>query len=344
MTLLLVGSYKKFDTNEYIELLANAYMRQGVNVLFEEQNFLFSNFLPDVIHIQWPESLYRWKKLITMDARGLEIVAKKLQWYTDNSVKIVYTVHNLEPHDDAEDFDYKIYSLLLDYANIVVHHGKNSIELLKQKYPETINSKHIIAPHGSYSIQKQPARNVARKKYALPEDAIICTNFGLQRSYKGRDFNVEVFKDLKDKNICYFAVGALVGNTKSFEISQKELCNRQLYEKVPYREIPYIMAATDVFFLGHSSGLNSGLITLAISYSKPIVFPNIGNFEEQAMGWEYYEMYDSQDIKSAKAAMKRIFTKIGSQKRSVRVDNQSWLLKNSWDRHVTTILNELSDV
>ena len=67
-----MASYKKFNTNEYVELLADAYIRQNIQVIFEEQNFLFSNFVPDIVHIQWPESIYRWKQLIPMTLESLK--------------------------------------------------------------------------------------------------------------------------------------------------------------------------------------------------------------------------------------------------------------------------------
>lgn len=282
LTLLLVGSYKKFDTNEYIQLLADAYIKKGIQVIFEEQNFLFSNFIPDIIHIQWPESIYRWKKLIQMDKEGLKLLEYKINWYKKNKTKIIYTVHNLEPHDNCEDFDIDVYKLFLKNCDLIIHHGNTSIDLIKNKYKETLNKKHIVAFHGSYPIQTLPKKIDAKNKYKIPKNKITFTNFGLQRNYKGRDFNLEVFKTLKEKNICYFTAGMLVGDTKAFDIPKEELFSIQIYKKIPNNELSDIISATDVFFLGHSSGLNSGLIHLALSYSKPIVFPDIGNFKEQA--------------------------------------------------------------
>jgi hypothetical protein len=343
LTLLLVGSYKKFDTNEYVQLLADEYIKQGIQVIFEEQNFLFSNFIPNVVHIQWPESIYRWKKLIGMDSVGLEFVENRLQWYKENKTKFIYTVHNLQPHDDSIKFDNDIYALFLKYADIIVHHGKDSIDQIKQKYKETINSNHIVAPHGAYKSEVLPSKDSILEKYTLPKNKIICTNFGLQRSYKGRDFNIEVFKNLNLSDICYFCVGMLVGNSKPFEITQKELCHKQLYKKIPSNEVPEIISATDIFFLGHSSGLNSGLIPLAISYSKPVIFPDISNFKEQALGWEYFETYEIGNIDSAIQAILRMIIKL-QQINIIKPNNSRWLLKNSWKNHVSTILKKLTEI
>jgi hypothetical protein len=340
LTLLLVGSYKKFNTNEYVELLADAYMKKGIQVIFEEQNFLYSNFIPHIIHIQWPESIYRWKNLIPMTNEGLEIFENKLKWYKGKCTKLVYTVHNLQPHDVANEFDHSAYTIFLKYADIIVHHGNESIELIKRKYPETITSNHIIAPHGSYPIKKLPEIEQVKDKYDLPKNKIIFTNFGLQRSYKGIDFTLNVFKQLLNKNICYFTVGALINGAQPFEISQDELCHRQIYKSIPPNEITDIIASTDVFFLGHSSGLNSGLIHLAISYNKPVIFPNIGNFEEQAKGFNFYEMYEVGNIESAQQAINRMLVKLNHCENNLP-DNKLWLNKNAWNIHIDRILKEI---
>jgi len=336
MVVLLVGTYQKFNTNEYIKYVADAYMKNGIQVIFEEQNFMFSNFIPDIVHIQWPEALYRWKNLFTQDDNGLEKQKNRLIWYKKNKSKIVYTVHNLLPHDNANEFDKKVYEIILGYADIIAHHGKSSINIIKEYYPNTKKSKHIIAPHGPYKVENLPLKVKARKKYDLPNDKIVFTNFGLQRAYKGQEFSYNVFKKINDNNICFFSIGKLVGEKLNIDLSDTKTFIKYKYQSVPNDEVKYIISATDVFFLGHKSGLNSGLISLAISYKKPIIFPDIGNFKEQAKGWELYETYEVNNLKSAQFAINNIQKKLNIEK-----DNNKWLQINSWDKHVKNILQEL---
>lgn len=341
MTLLLVGSYKMFNTNEYIQLLADAYIKKDIQVIFEEQNFLFSSFIPDIIHIQWPESIYRWKRLISMDSSGLKLLDDRIKWYKKNNTKIIYTVHNLQPHDNCEDFDINVYNLFLKNSDLIVHHGEKSIELIKKKYPETSKLKHIVAPHGAYPNQKLYEKDLIKEKYDIPNEKITFTNFGLQRSYKGTDFNLNVFKSLKNKDICYLCAGMLVGDIKPFEVSEDELFTKQIYKKIPHKEVKDIINITDVFFLGHSSGLNSGLIHLAISYSKPIIFPDIGNFKEQAKEFEFYETYEVGNEKSAKKAIIKMLKKLNTYK---NISNKKWKEHNTWENHVNIILKEIKGI
>jgi len=53
LTVLIVERIN--DANEYTKLLAEAYKTAGLSVIFDVQNFLYSNHVPDIVHVQWPE-------------------------------------------------------------------------------------------------------------------------------------------------------------------------------------------------------------------------------------------------------------------------------------------------
>ncbi|MEA2019861.1 MAG: hypothetical protein U9N59_15625 [Campylobacterota bacterium] len=335
MTVLLLGTYKKVNSNDYIQLVADAYIRAGYNVIFEEQNFMFSNFVPDVLHIQWPEAIYRWKKIISMNDTGLKQVQSRLQWYKNNNTKIVYTVHNLLPHENAIEFDIKIYSLMLEYSDIIAHHGQSSIDIIKKKYPITASKKHVVAPHGPYEKKELPLKSISKNKYNLPQDKLIYTNFGLQRIYKGQEFCFDLFDKWSNNNdVCFFSVGKLVHSFKALEENKYSFNYKKLYKVIPTNEVVDIISATDVFFLGHSSGLNSGLIALALTYKKPIIFPDIGNFKDQVDGWELYETYEVNNIDSALLALKRMHKRLNE---NINICNEKWLSLNSWDIHIKNL-------
>ena len=45
------------QSNSYVTSLIQAYQKAGCTVICGEANFYFTDFVPDVLHIQWPESL-----------------------------------------------------------------------------------------------------------------------------------------------------------------------------------------------------------------------------------------------------------------------------------------------
>lgn len=340
MKLLLVGPYKKFNTNDYLQLLADAYLDKNIEILFDEQNFLFSNFIPDVVHLQWPESLYKWENLINADIEGYKLLKKRLQYYKKNNSVLIQTIHNILPHDSNIEFDKKVYNLIFDYIDIAIHHGESSINIIKELYPQTKNIKHIIAPHGPYERLPLPDSETSKNKYELPLNKLIITNFGLQRPYKGQLFSYEVLKKWNHDNFLYFSIGRVIGE------QNEELKNSSFYKQVNKAlhksEVPEIISITDIFFLGHLSGLNSGAISLALTYEKPIVFPDIGNFKDQTKGWDLFETYKVGDIDSAINALNRIIDKVNDKK--INKSNKKWLKYNSWESHIENIISAVYDI
>lgn len=294
------------------------------------------------MHIQWPESIYKWCKLIPMNDSGFNSFKNRLKWYKDNGAVILFTVHNLLPHDNVTNFDIDIYNLIFEYSDIIAHHGKSSIDIIKSKYPQSKKALHIISPHGPYKKKKLLEKEEAKKFYNLPSDKLVFTNFGKQRSYKGMNFNYEVFKKWNKEDTCFFNIGLLMGECKPIEHDKDSNFEyKQIYKNVPDTEVSTIISATDIFFLGHSSGLNSGIISLALTYSKPIIFPDIGNFKNQVEGWELFETYEVNNIDSAIKAIETLYKKI---QENPKIDNKNWLNINSWDTHVKNILTTLNNI
>jgi hypothetical protein len=114
---------------------------------------------------------------------------------------------------------------------------------------------------------------------------------------------------------------------------------KTISRKFKTEEIPQIMAASDCMFLGHRAGLNSGLLALAASYGKPVVFPDIGNFRDQLQHWEWSEPYRAGDIHSARNALRRMIDRIAEYRPgNVFFDNKAWLDMHSWSKHVDTVV------
>lgn len=350
------------ETNQYVEQLTEAYQKAGHSVILDVQNFLFSDFTPDFVHLQWPEAIYRWRYSLPTNRNTIKFFTDRLAYYSFNKVPIVYTVHNLAPHENATKFDNEIFREVSRFSDILVHHGNSSIPLMKKKYPECINARHIVCPHGSYPFIKKDGKE-ARKIYGLPDSKYIFLNFGLQREYKGFKFIKEVFRRWSDNTAYLFTIGPR-HNINSNKL--KILAHLLKTEATPYlnkimspfsknkktilrpvsnNETPYVLAAADALFLGHQNGLNSGLLAMAASYGKPVIFPDIGNFKEQLIGWPWQESYEVGNIDSAIEALCRIKERMNQYSPgSLLFDNTNWVSLNSWDKHVQIIIETVDQI
>jgi hypothetical protein len=160
--------------NAYIPSLVNAYQSKGCEVVVGVANFFQSNYCPDIVHIQWPESLYLFDDL-SLYGDPLTIIPERIMHYKANRAVVIWTVHNINPHySKNEKIDRLIYEKIIDMSDIIVHHGKISIELMKKNYEKIKTQKNIICPHGDYLIQYCPVdKEVAREKLEIPQDKTV---------------------------------------------------------------------------------------------------------------------------------------------------------------------------
>ena len=347
------------NTNQYIELLSNAYQTAGHQVILGVDNFFHSDFRPDVVHVQWPEALYKWKEMA--DESVTMTLNNRLSWLAQNKIPIVATFHNTKPHDYDSQFYNSVYEILYGNAQIIVHHGKASIDISKREIPECQFAKHIVCPHGPYHFEFFDSES-ARKLFGIPQRRFVLLNFGRQRIYKGHDFINHVFSRWP-KMAFLFTIGPKSSflayrspMNKLIDVARQKLSSYpsrifpallknklNLLQTVSHNEIPAIMACSDVLFLGHTSGLNSGLLSLAASYSKPVVFPDIGNFKEQLKGWPWSEPYEVGNADSAIKALDRMWGRMTAHlPAKPSYDNKHWLQNNSWEQHVQNIIDSLS--
>ena len=311
MNILLCADISK--TNQYVYLLKSAYEKKGCQVMLGFNNFIKPVVFPDIIHIQWPEFFYKWNNEFANFKKIKKIINDRLTFYSNINIPIIYTVHNLLPHDSKLKTDKIIYDLIIDNIDVFIHHGQASIDIFKNKYPKTTSKKHIICPHGNYPVSPKDYLQ-SRKKYNLPRNKCIYLNFGKQRAYKGENFIKRVFSDVH-KDAYLFIIGPkeysysnefikytnlfrskLIAPFVAFMNSFFSNSKKIILRRVSNREIPDIFSAVDIVFLGHCSGLNSGLLALSASYRKPIVYPEIGNFSEQLEGWQWKEAYEVNNI------------------------------------------------
>lgn len=148
----------------------------------------------DIIHIQWlHERLWRrygWGPL----ARGRDLVGlwKFLRLAHRLGKKVVWTVHDLEPHDGAGLADRVGTALLARAADLVICHTEATRERLIRRYFGRRDST-VIMRHGNYDGVFPTPRPRAETLAALNLDPNKRTLVaaGSLRSYKGFDVAVD---------------------------------------------------------------------------------------------------------------------------------------------------------
>src|SRR5262245_9162716 len=146
------------------------------------------------------------KAAVILLFNGTQIV--HVQWIADRAadlyfirllrlcrLKVVYTVHDLLPHDahTAQNRDYfeKVYR---HADRLIVHSHNNNREMLELFDIESDTLQ--VIPHGSHRVSfayHDTSKDEARARLGLPSNVDVILFFGLIKQYKGLEYLLQAF-------------------------------------------------------------------------------------------------------------------------------------------------------
>ena len=206
-------------------------------------------------------------------------------------VKLVYTAHNVMPHENGR-FDFKIQSFVLKTATAIIAHT----QFIKNKLIETFeieNEKIYVIAHGNYDSQlpeKQISKKQARKNLSIRQDENVILFFGAVKAYKGLDLLLDAFEIAASQNQNLRLVIAGSPDTEELKnkyankINQLKSKNRIIHNfaYVPTEKVADYFLAADIIALPYKNIYHSGIIHLTFSYGRPFVATDVGDFREMA--------------------------------------------------------------
>lgn len=139
---------------------------------------------PQIVHLQWPESVTSLKDL--SEEQILDDFAVALPRLRESGAKLFWQMHNLLPHDRSRAaFWSKLYQLFADHCDVCCHHsewGRGQV-LATYNFP---HARHAILRHGYFHRDVFPAvkKAEARERLGLPATATIYLNVGSLRPDK----------------------------------------------------------------------------------------------------------------------------------------------------------------
>ena len=330
--------------NIYIRELGRAYQRTGCELIYGVDNFYETTVDADIVHLNWPEAFYRWHGMGSAEKRAERFIGA-IDKYKNKGAKIVWTVHNLTPHDHVKSgLDYDVYQSVIERADIIAHHCEKSIDLLKAHYKVYDNIENIVLPHGNYlAYPSGITRKEARARLAIPDNAYVYLHFGAIRSYKGLDSLFSVFGKVNNPDKWLLVAGNYQGITGKGAWRDKLLMywarhwakRTTLYLKnIPSEDIQIFLAASDCMVLSHSRGLNSGVAVLGMTFGKLIIGPKLGCIEWVLDAGKNI----SFDVNSSDALIKAMNQAVNYDGKEVNKVNSSIASEWTWDGMVKKIL------
>jgi len=229
-----------------------------------------------VVHLQWWSVPLAPIYLVIL--AGLKLRRKK----------IVFTVHNVIPHEKGL-LDYWLTKRVLAFGDAFIVHSKDNRDGLIEKFRIAQDKVHVIhmPVHDMYG-SSELGTSAIRQKLGLPEKGKILLSFGNIRPYKGLDCLIEAMPQVT--NFVADAHLLIAGqNWGNWEESYGHLIQHYGIEQhvtvllgyIPMSEVADIFQATDLVVLPYREfDAQSGVGNIALAFELPLVVTNVGGLAE----------------------------------------------------------------
>src|SRR5688572_5247444 len=259
--------------NPYGELLIEALERRGVQVEYTihfDEAFLAANRgRIDVLHFHWPHFIY-YDADATAMARQMHAFVGRLQLARDLGYKVVWTAHNLYPHNRThQNIDHECRLALCRLCTAILAHCDVAAEAVRRTFGRTHNL--FVAPHGHF-IGVYPNRlthAAARAQLGIPEDAFVYGLFGNLQPYKGVERLIDHIGRLPGDDSWLVVSG---GNRSPayLDALHRHAAGRprivlRTYPRAPTEDVDLVHKAADVIALPFADTMTSGTLILALS-------------------------------------------------------------------------------
>jgi beta-1,4-mannosyltransferase len=276
--------------NPYAALLASALAPSGVLC---EAGFR-ENLTPDwvranagsydIMHLHWPSGLYHSDNVEASVARASEMM-DALVLARSMGCRIVWTMHNLYPHDsDTHELDHLLRLAITSFASAIIVHCEHARELLRRVF----HREHGVftIPHGHFQA---PYRNemttaAARRALGLDDHHFAYLFFGTVRENKGVDRFLDLFPTLEGDHLrLIFAARIYNEYGKRLVERARNLDSRIIAsetERFENDEFQAFYNAADVAVFPFTDILTSGSAITAMGFYCPVVLPALGCLPE----------------------------------------------------------------
>jgi len=273
--------------NPYQHLMMIGLRAGGAEVIHGKKGKIFTLLStvivqrPNYLHVDWLHQYYlrrkAWMTWLFFPLFFMEILLLK----TFTSTKLVWTLHNIYPHDKPQHGPYKWarqwFAYHCDWIRVfdegTVERASKSLNIPKQKFR--------IIPEGSYVAYY--ANNIdkdnARKTLQLPLNKRILLYLGLIKPYKGILEMVKSFQACAKNEDAILLITGKAMNLTYLQILEQAIKNDNIYlqeQFVADDALQVYFNAADVAVLPFERIENSGSAILAMGFAKPIIAPARG--------------------------------------------------------------------
>jgi len=284
--------------NQYTELMKN--VLQMINIK-PTAKLAASDFI-------W----LHWFENITSSGDNLQQKKDFLKKCEKNGQKIIWNVHNKQPHETeyAEQVT-ELMKFLAQSAYKIVIHSKITVQVIKRlcENDEKILQKIFFVPIPHYA---GICGNLSWQN-SLSNDKLKILFFGLIRPYKNIELMIKVFNELDFGDVELNIYGKYFDKEYKRKLMKLIKTNKikTNFKFIADNEVAGLLAQNHILLLPYSreSSLNSSAAILAFSYSRSVISTLIGTLED-IKDKSLFFSYDYKTQEEHERELKKILTQI----------------------------------
>jgi glycosyltransferase involved in cell wall biosynthesis len=291
---LVVGHFPDYRDNPFAEMMWSALRQDGAVAVPLGDALDFRPLLRAadhrdmMFHLNWTAPILGASNDLATVSRRHRHFLEGLDELHDRGAALVWTVHNVLPHECADPLlEAQLRQEIADRVD-VIHVMCEETAAACSGYYELPESKVRVLPHPSY-IDVYPNlidRETARYELDLKNADFVYLHLGKIRPYKCIDRLLDAFDRLSrvDRSVRLLLVGKPGRFEQRDEIVRRARANPNViasFTPILNEDVQLYMNAADVVVLPYRNALNSGALQLAYSFAKPVVAAAVGCIASQ---------------------------------------------------------------
>ena len=236
-----------------------------------------------VLHVHWSDAVAQSAPNEEEAWNRAESFADGVRLFRASGGVLVWTVHNVVPHDlRFPGPEGRVLDVLAAESDVVHVMGEETFAAVSEHY-RIDRDRALVVPHPSYVgwYPDSISRDEARRRLGIAPDARVVLLLGQIREYKGID---TLLAALDHPDVARTGLTALVagapGNTlgvpallRACEAHPRVVTR---FERIPSSELQVLYKAADASVLPYRRFLNSGALMASLGFGTPVVAPRSG--------------------------------------------------------------------
>ncbi len=272
------------DTNKFIQTLLGVSTHEVEISAVQNLRMIEPDRGTDIFLIHWPEFVFHHYGAAGsfMEAR---FALRKLQEWKNAGAKLVWMVHDLDPHDLTGErrlvWRKFFRPRLARLVDAVITLSPSTLEILKKEIPEVADKPATFIWHPVYSgiAPSVDQRKSARMAAGLQDADKLVASIGFLGRYKGLDELTAVFSSSPDPDWRLLLAGApksqgagFVRELQRFARKDKRITVQP--RRLSAQELHLVTYAADLVVAPFRKYLHSGSILHALSARVPVLTPD----------------------------------------------------------------------